>query len=564
MTRRTYQKMVGAIVVAVAVWLLTSGVAQTTDELVNPPPGEWPTYGRTLDMWRYSPLDQINRDNVDQLRLVWSRDLGTLGRNQTSPVVVDGVMYINGIDNQVLALDATNGDLIWTYAAELDENIVERYAVRMRGSVVVYDGKVFYNRRDGVTVALDAETGEEVWSTSVTDPELAEGFTAGPIFADGKLIAGTAGADVGGIPGKVVAFDAQNGEVLWTFNTIPGPGDPGYETWVPSESAEWGGGAAWTPGAYDPETRTVIYGVGQPTPWDNFTVRGEPSPDLYTTSWVGLDVDTGELKWYFQTTPGDEWDYDAHPTPVVADLEIDGQMKRTAILASPAGYIILVDVETGEFLRSHAMHPEYTVHMGFEADGTPIINADARFTEEGGTMDLCPFRWVNFEPPAYSPDTGLYYRPNWYNCYDYTLYALPDDWQPGERPLNFELVYQPDQFERAGAVSAIDPVTGEVVWEFAHGYRHLAGVAATGGGLVFGGFPDRVFRAFDAETGELLWQQVLTSGMESSPMTYEVNGTQYVAVIAGTDRRYESNSDLPETVIGSSNVFVFALPEGEQ
>lgn len=544
--------------VMVLVLALSIGTAQTTEELTDPAPGDWPTYGRNLEMQRYSPLDQINRDNVNDLRLAWSRDVGIEGNAQFSPIVYDGAMYINGPD-RVVALDATNGDLLWEYVTELDENtgfIINR----SRGSAVVFDGKVFNALADGRLVALDAATGEELWSTQVGDIDFGEGFSSGPIFADGKLIVGPSGADIGGVPGRVVSVDVESGEILWTFNVIPQPGEAGYETWEPAESSIWGGGSAWNPGAYDPETRTVIYGTGQPIPWDNFGIRDPVSPDLYTASKVGLDVDTGELKWYRQHVPGDEWDYDQHPTPTVADLEIDGEMRRVLINPTTTGYLEVLDVETGEFLRGHAMMPEYAVHKGYEEDGTAIIDQSARF-EEPGMMMLCPFRWVNYEPAAFSPETGLYYRPNTYDCREYTLNPLPDDWQPGESPLNFELTEQPDRFDRFGALSAIDPITGEVVWEFGHGYSQNAGAAVTGGGLVFGAFPDRIFRAFDAETGEVLWQQVVSAAMHGSPITYEVEGKQYVAVPVGTTASFTGQTGLPPTVTGDTAIFVFALPD---
>lgn len=550
-----------AFFAAVTASLLLSSVAtaQTVEELTNPAPGDWPTFGRDLGMQRYSPLDQINRDNVSDLRLAWSRNLGFEGNAQFSPVEYGGVVYLNGPD-RVVALDGKTGELIWEYITELDEN-TGFIRDRSRGSVVVFDGKVYNALADGRVVALNIDSGEEMWSTQVGSIEFGEGFSAGPIFADGKLIVGPSGADIGGTPGRVVAMAAESGEVLWTFNIVPLPGEPGHESWEPAESAAWGGGSAWSPGAYDPETRTVIYGTGQPIPWDNFGIRNPVSPDLYTASKVALDVDTGEMKWYRQIVPGDEWDYDQHPTPTFADMEIEGQTRRVVINPTTTGYVELLDAETGEFIVAHPFNPEYTVHTGYEEDGTPIINDDARFQEPGQTQVLCPFRWVNYEPAAYSPKTGLYYRPNNDNCYDYTLNGLPDDWQPGESPLAFELTLKPDRFDHIGALSAIDPITGEVAWEFTLGYALNSGTMATGGDLVFGAFPDRVFRAFDAETGDILWQQVVSAAMHSSPITYEVDGTQYVAVPVGTTAEFTGQTDLPPTVTGDTSLFVFALPE---
>src|SRR5690606_12708635 len=252
--------------VAIAALLLPTALAQgagpTTEELTNPAPGEWPTYGRTLEMTRYSPLDTITPENVGQLQIVGARDLDLGGRGQFSPVVYDGILYV-GASDTVLALDATNAEEIWRYQTELDEN---GQGSQMRGGVVVYQGNVYASLRDGRVIALDAKTGEEVWTSAITRIELSEGITSEPIFADGKIIVGPAGGDSGGVNGRIVALSAEDGSVLWEFNIIPQPGEAGFETWDPPTAAQWGGGSAWTPGAYDPVNRLVIYGTGNPTP----------------------------------------------------------------------------------------------------------------------------------------------------------------------------------------------------------------------------------------------------------------------------------------------------------
>lgn len=573
MTKATFLRI--AVMMALPILALSLTVAQTTEDLTNPPPGEWPTFNRTLDGLRFSPLDQITRDNVSELTLAWSRNLGYEGLVQSTPVVWDGVMYING-NMAALALDAATGDLIWEYRPEQVEGATGFFLNRMRGGVVVYDGKVFYARNDGILVALDAETGEEVWSNPLTDIQLAEGFSAGPIFADGKLIVGPSGSDAGGAPGKIHAVNAEDGELLWSFNIIPEPGDPAYETWQPtppSWEAGVGGASAWNAGTYDPETRTVIYGTGQPTPWDRFDDRrgdeeGEVSQDLYSASFVALDVDTGELKWYHQVVPGDEWDFDQQTTPVVTDLGIDGETRRVALLQTTTGFIVLIDVETGEFLRAHnmmeAIWPEATplVHEGYEEDGTPIINDDLR-PEEGETISYCPGRLFQFALGSYSPETGLYYRSNSHDCLDQTMYPLPDDWEPGQPATNFERPRDLDKLDNLGAFSAINPVTGEVAWNFYYDYNpQYSGVVATAGNVVFAASPDRIFRAFDAETGDVLWQQVLTAHMESNPITYEVDGTQYVATLVGHPSGRGAMNGA-QTVPGPAQVFVFSLPDEE-
>jgi len=550
-----YARVLGPLTVLV----LSLAVAQTEQELLNPPASEWPTYGRNLEMHRYSPLTQINTANVSRLRLVWSRSLGFRTDAQFSPVVYRGIMYIPGPD-RVVALNATNGELVWEYKVKLNERTASLAATRNRGAVVVFDGKVYHALGDGRVVALDARTGKEVWSTQVTKIDLGEGFSSGPIFAGGKIIVGPSGADIGGVNGRIVALDPQNGRILWTFNTIPQPGEPGFETWDPPTAAQWGGGSAWNVGAYDPVTRTVIYGVGQPIPW---VAKGFRRGDnLYTSSWVALDVDTGKLRWYYQIVPNDEWDLDQIATPIITDLRVDGQTRRVALLPTTTGFLLLLDVRTGQLIKWYQMMPEVTVHKGFTADGKPIIDDTFRYQQVGEKKLVCPFRWVNWEPGAFSPETGLYYRPNTYDCVYLRNDPPPADWRPGQNPINAESEYLPDRFNRYGALSAIDPTTGKVVWEFGYGYRNFSGPVVTAGGVVFSGFMDRVFRAFNARTGEVLWQQVLPAYMQTDAITYMVQGKQYVAAVAGGAGALfpHRQTGLPAPVEGEVTVFVFALP----
>jgi quinohemoprotein ethanol dehydrogenase len=541
--------------------VLAFGLAQTTEDLTNPSPEDWPTSGRTLDGQRFSPLDQINTGNVEDLRLSWIRALEFDGSVGFTPVVVDGVMYING-NGVAIALDATDGTTLWRYEPEVDEATPGFFTTRQRGSVVVYEGSVYYSRPDGLLAALDAATGEERWTSTIGNIGLSEGFTTGPIFADGKLIVGPSGADFGGNPGKIHAVDSTNGELLWTFDIIPGPEDAeAFASWDPPPSGEpgYGGGSAWVPGIYDPETRTVIYGTGQPTPWDRHLLR-QGDKDLYTASFVALDVDTGELKWYHQVVPADEWDSDQIVTPVIADIEIGGAEEHVAILTSVSGWIIVVDAETGAFFDAYQMFPEPSVVIGYTDDGEPIINEENRFTSPEDTGTVCPFRYASFEFGAYSPDTGLYYRPNDYTCWENTVVTpLPDDWQPGDAAFNFTTDNNVDMFDRLGAISAIDPSTGEVVWEFSHPYSQRAGAMATAGGLVFAGFPDRTFRAFDAASGDLLWQQSVSSGTNANPITYAVDGKQYIAIPIGSGGG-TGQEGAPPLVGGPATMFVFALP----
>jgi len=562
---QSLKKLFAATILVGSVLLSSAAFAQTAEELTNPDPADWPTYGRTLDMHRFSPLDQIDADNVDDMRLAWSRGLEFVIDAQFSPTVYQGTMYVNGAD-RVVALDAATGDQIWSYVVELDENTDSLTRDRSRGGPVVYDGKVFHALGDGRVVALDRMTGEEIWSTQVGDISLAEGFSSAPIFADGKIILGPSGADTGGSSGRVVAADVETGEIMWTFNTVPQPGEPGFETWSPPSAAQYGGGSAWVPGAYDPESNTVIYGVGQPIPWWAGSQR--QGDNLYTSSWVALDGATGELKWYHQVVPQDEWDLDQIATPMVVDVDLEDMgERRVAVLPTVTGFLVWVDVETGEFLKYEQYMPEVTIHTGYEPDGTPIIDDSYRWTDEsqaGESRLVCGFRWVDFEPAAYSPETDLYYRPNSYDCIDLAQGPRPDDWQPGESAINITgFTALPDRFERVGGISAIDLKTGDIAWEFGTEYSQRSGVTATAGGLVFMGSPDRHFRAFDAATGEVLFDQVLPAYISANPITYAVDGKQYVAIPVGGQGGiviYRSSDSAP-VVTSDVSLFVFALPD---
>lgn len=558
-----------------AMALAAAGTAQTYEQLENPPAENWPLSNRDVTSTRYTSLDQITPENASDLQLVWARDLdithtgfvpmGVYG----SPSVWDGIMYV-GTDTGVMALDAATGEQLWRYSSPNPGATTGDAS--LRGSPVLFEGQVFITTRWGAAIGLDAETGEELWTVVLTQEELEEGFTTQPVLADGRLVLATTGADNGGAPGRIMSLDVSSGEVLWTFNTVPlDPSDPAYATWTnpPSWEEGIGGASAWNSGTYDPVSRVIVYGTGQPTPWDRISERrfneGEPSKDLYSASFVALDIDTGELKWYHQVVPGDEWDYDQQIVPIFADLEIDGETRRTAILATTTGFVVLVDAETGEFILANQITEETTVHMGYDEEGNSIINPEARFTEEGQFARVCPgLRWAHQAPGAFSEDTGLLYRPNEHACINFGPRAMPSVWAPGDRAWYMESGPTNASYfsDRYGGLSAIDPVTGEIVWEFGHYYGHDAGPVVTGGGMVFSAFLDSKIRGFDAQTGEIVWEAPLTAASKAGTISYAVDGVQYVATIAGGVPGGPVNhpdADVAPSVGGSPTLFVFAL-----
>lgn len=566
---------------ALCVALLAAAATAQLDPaaLLDPPAASWPQHGRDPAATRYSPLDQIHRGNVRDLRLVWVAELGFTGRVQGAPAVWGDALFVATRDG-LEAFAAATGTPRWSYVEDRNERTdagLPRQAPR--GSPLVVpgaDGAVVIASLPSaaVVVALDAATGAVRWRADVADPDYAEALRTHPVLAGDVVVVGPTGADLSPVPGRLVALRVADGGVAWRFDLVPvRDDDPARASWSPvppGRSVGVGGGSGWNAGAYDPVTDTVIYGTGQPVPTDRLDPRrddgtGPVSADLYTASFVALDAATGALRWYHQVVPGDEWSYDQHTVPVVVDLTLDGVRRRAAVLATTTGYVVAIDVATGAFLGAHAMVDGATVHVGYTADGTPIIDPAMRRTSADQILRVCPgSRWANVAPGAYSPRTGLLYRPNDLACVQQGAGTTPDDWQPGARPtwLLSEPRSDADHFARWGALTALDPATGDVAWSFDLGYPHDAGALVTAGDLVFSGFADRLFRAFDAVTGEVLWSQALSAHTDAAPITYAVDGVQYVAILAGRDTSVGGvpAAGLPPTVTGPATLFAFALP----
>lgn len=542
-------------------------------------PGDWLQFGHDPTGTRHSPLDQVTVANVGELRVVWTLDLGFVGRVQGSPAAYDGVLYVS-TESGVVAVDGATGEVIWRYVEGAGDRTVTGLPVQApRGAPVVSphpNGATVYisSPTAPAVVALDAATGEIEWRTDVGHPDFAEALRTNPLLAGGVLVVGPTGADLSPAPGRLVGLDVHSGEVTWTFDTVPvKEDDPARSSWgpfPPGRSFGVGGGSAWNAGVYDPVTGVVVYGTGQPVPADQLDPRrddgdGPVTADLYTASFVALDAATGELRWYHQVVPGDEWGYDQHSVPVIVDLDVGDGPRRTALLATTTGYLLAVDVATGELVAAHRMFEEANVHLGYDAEGVPLIDQSLRRRSIDEVVRVCPgSRWASIAPGAYSPESGLLYRPNDAACSRQGAGNVPDDWQPGARPawLLAEARAPEDYFERWGALTAIDPVTGDVAWSFDVPYPHDAGALATAGGLVFSAFADRQFRAFDATTGEVLWSQPLTAHSDAAPITYLAGGVQYVAVMAGRDAPVQSlpASGLPASITGPAVLFAFALP----
>lgn len=536
----------------------------TMERLLNPEPGDWIGVRRTYDGMGYSPLAEINSDNVDQLRVAWAYSFADDTRWAPSPVVANGIMYVSESGGKVHALDAVTGRAIWVYQRSLPEDIsISQAFNRARGVAVAYD-KVYYGTADSYLVALDALTGEVVWETLTGDYKTGRGHSHPAIVADGKVILGMNGGEFK-TRGTVQAFDAETGELVWEFFTVPERGEPGSETWA--EEDEIWGGAPWHTPTYDPETETVYIATGQPLPWSGL-LRGE-GDNLYTNTILALDVDTGELKWYYQSLPHDYWDLDSPFESVLVDLEINGETRKALVHHTKMGWGIVLDRETGAFIDAYEIAYQNLVDE-WDENGRPVFNPEARPGYEahnsGEKFFTCPHLHGarNIQHSSYSPDTGLVYQGVNNHCMN--VEYIDAEYRPGRLWVGFRYdTVLPPGYEHVGEMAAFDPTTGERTWAYVteSGAPMAASALATGGNLVFGGTTDREFFALDATTGELRWRMLLNGDVTGAPITYAVDGKQYVAIGAGGTVA-ASTSFAPlvglRTQAGSGVLWVFELP----
>ena len=519
-------------------------------------PENWLTYSGDYFSQRYSALDQITPANVGDLSLQWVYQTPVAGPWQTTPLVVDGVMYLTQRPNDVVALDARTGRVFWIYRYPTSPDHQACCGSNNRGVAVLGD-KVFMATLDAHVVAIDATTGVELWDVEVAEMALAYAFTLAPLAIKDTVIVGSTGGDQG-IRGFVAALDAETGEEVWRFYTIPGPGEPGHETWeacppnpttyCDPEAWKHGGGAAWLTGSYDPALNLTYWGTGNPGPDYNRAQR--PGDNLYTCSVVALDADTGELRWHFQFTPDDLYDYDAVQIPVLADITRNNTEFKVMLWANRNGFYYVLDRATGRFLSGR---PFVAVNWAEALDdsGRPVetpqpLGAPNYPGIAGGT---------NWYSPSYSPRTELFYIPAWE---DYatvfegapqvyvegraftgrTVEGFPKTYHPvPDAPVVPNLTRGPinswTDTAGHGAVLALDALTGEQKWKFEMTDVIRSGLLTTASDLLFSGARSGYFQALNARTGALLWKVSLGSQIVNGPMTYGVDGTQYVAIISG-------------------------------
>jgi len=506
-------------------------------------PGSWLLYHGKYNGQRHTTLSQITRQNASNLELKWIWQVrsraGASEKFEATPLVFDGVMYTVSPPNDVIALDPKTGRVFWSYNYTPDQN-ARVCCGRVNRGLAVHGDTLFMGAIDGHLLAIDRISGQLKWDIKIGDPELGYALTVAPLVIGNKVIVGPAGGEYG-IRGFIAAYDVETGAELWRFNTIPGPGEPGFETWQDPEQEAYklGGGSIWTTGSYDPELNLMYWGVGNPGPDWNGDSR--PGDNLYTESVVALNPDTGALAWHYQFTPHDEMDYDATQVPVLVDMEWEGRPRKLLITANRNGLFYVLDRTSGEFLLGKPFVAVNWMDGTFDEKGRP--NRVLSPTEDGTLIMPNNQGATNWYPPSYSPVTELFYVPTWLDTYSvYT--KRPVEYIPGQTyvgayptmampALSVRLTNQRLPEEGLGAIQAIDPKTGEIVWRHVMTDVTDSGVLSTATNVVFAGGREGIFYALDAETGEELWRQSLGGQIASGPISFELEGKQYVAVAAG-------------------------------
>ena len=482
-------------------------------------------YSGTLDSQRFSGLDQIHNRNVGELELKWAYQIPQLDRAETSPIVVDGVMFITEAPSNVVAVDAVTGRPYWRYDHELPEDLRICCGRNNRG-VAILDETLYMSTLDAKLVAIDARTGNLLWNKEVADYAAGYSKTAAPLVVKDKIITGIAGGEFG-IRGFLDSYDAVTGDLEWRTHTIPGPDHPDNQTWA-GDSWRTGGSPTWITGSYDPDLNLVYWGTGNPGPdWNGDVRMGD---NLYSDSALALNGDTGEMDWYFQFTPHDVHDWDAIQVPILADLQIGGEDRKVMMWANRNAFYYTLDRETGEFLVGEPFAKQ-TWAEGLDENGRPIRVPGTFPSVEGTVVSPTVSGGTNWFSPSYSPRTELFYVMAFDGEERY--FIRTDEYEEGSQFLGGGFQRTGPDDELVSAVRAIDPKTGARRWEFPVKAQSWSGVLSTAGDLVFSGSIDGYFYALDAVSGQELWHISVGREVRAAPVSYAVDGKQYVTVAAG-------------------------------
>lgn len=485
-------------------------------------PRNWLTYSGNYQGHRFSGLKQLTPANVAGLKVKWVYQFPNAS-TQVSPIVVDGVMYLTS-PHRAAAVDARTGRNLWTWERPIPRDLQTIGFGRTNRGAAILDDTLFVGTLDGYLVAIDAKSGIQRWEALVADYKIGHCLTVAPLAIPGKVVVGISGAEAG-IRGFVDAYDAKTGQRSWRFWTIPGPGEPGHDTWT--ESAwKTGGGSSWVTGSYDPELKLVYWGIGNPGPDWNGDVR--PGDNLYTCSFIALEAETGKLRWHFQFTPHDTHDWDAAHVPVLLDGTVRGQKRKLIANANRNAFYYVLDRATGEFLLG-TPYAKQTWAKGLDDKGRPIVIPNMEPSEQGTLVWPSLQGSTNWFSPSYSPLTGMIYVP--VREMSSIYYKRAAEYKPGtffagggERALSGDKAW--------GAVRALDALSGKQKWDFRLHQPTWAGVMATAGGLVFSGSNEGNFFALDALTGKPLWDIQTGGPIGANPVSFEVDGQQYVAIAA--------------------------------
>ena len=506
--------------------------AVTEDLLRAPADGDWLMIRRTFDGWGYSPLDEITPANISRLEPAWVFSTGVSSGHEAAPLVNNGVMFFSTPSHTVVAIDAKTGVILWRWIKEVAENVVAPHPTS-RG-VALFGNKVFFAANDAVLVALDARTGLGAWRTTVADNKSGYYMTLAPLVADGKVMVGVSGGELG-VRGFVAAYDPDTGKELWRTYTVPAPGEPGSETWPKGDQWKNGGAPVWVTGNYDPQTNIAYWGTGNGGPWMG---DQRPGDNLYATSTVAIDVATGRIKGHFQYVPNDSWDWDEVSPPILVDYQRQGRTIKGLIDVARNGYLWFLERSDGpiNFIEGKPYVKQNVFRSLDPKTGRPDVDP-ARKPGTGKTADFCPSHWggKNWPPIAFSPKTRMIYIPANENLCG-TLVGRPATYTPGSSYTGAtSTLYLAPGAKHIGEVQAWHVDTGQRAWTHAYGPSANWGpMLATGGGLVFsGGTNDRKFHAFDAVTGKLVWEFPTNSGITGQPSSFTIDGKQYIAVLSG-------------------------------
>jgi len=545
----SFKRHLAGAISAVALLAAAGAMAKpvTDADIANDPnnTSEVLTYGIGTQGQRFSKLDMLNPDTVSKLIPVWAYSFGgeKMRGQESQPLIQDGTIYVTGSYSRLFALDAHTGKQKWTYEARLPDGIMPCCDVINRGAAL-YDELVIFGTLDAKLVALNKETGKVVWKKDLEDYKAGYSFSAAPMIVKGKVITGVSGGEFG-IVGKVEARDPKTGELIWSRPTVEGHmgtlngKDNGITgttnaTW-PGDMWKSGGAATWLGGTYDPETNLIFYGTGNPAPWNSHT---RPGDNLYSASTLAIDPDTGKIVWHYQTTPHDGWDFDGVNEFVSFDLQKDGKTIKAGAKADRNGYFFVLDRTNGKFISATPFVTKTSWATGFDSAGKPKTVPENRpgapVGEGKGKVVFSAPSFLggkNWMPMAYNPDTKLFYVPA--NEWGMDIWNEPVTYKKGAAYLGAGFTIKPLYEDYIGALRAIDPATGKIVWEYKNPAPLWGGVLTTKGNLVFTGTPEGFLKAFDAKTGKELWKFQTGSGVVGVPVTWEMDGEQYVAVASG-------------------------------